>query len=219
MRVSLFTKFAKPTVDKAISYLKSHSSSFDLYQGKPGDPFPAESFRHDSDVVISYLSPWIIPKLILDKTKLWNINFHPGSLDYPGIGCFNFAIYDQAKTYGVTAHLMDEKVDRGKIVGIKEFPLEKEDSVLTLAEKSYETMIVLFFEVMDFIFKNKKLPQLEKSWQREPYRRKDLENLCLLDKNMAESEVKRRVKATTYPNMPGAYFDFYGFKFEYSPNR
>jgi hypothetical protein len=36
---------------------------------------------------------------------------------------------------------------------------------------------------------------------------------------MSEEEVKRRVKATQFPGMPGAYIKLYNYKFEYNEKR
>jgi len=74
-------------------------------------------------LLISYISPWIVPNKVLSNTIKWNINFHPGPPEYPGIGCFNYAIYDSAKQFGATAHIMKPKVDTGEIIGVNRFPM------------------------------------------------------------------------------------------------
>lgn len=219
MKINLFTKLDKPTVNEVINYLKKHFNEVTIYQGDRESPFPAKAFKEFPDILISYLSAWIIPKEILDRTKLWNINFHPGPPEYPGIGCFNFAIYNKEKGYGVTAHLMNEKVDSGKIIAVKRFPLLETDSVYSLSIKCYEHMFSLFSEVIDLILREKKLPDCDEVWKRKPYTRKELEELCKISSNMTEEEIARRIRATTYPNMPGAYVDIFGYTFEYNPNR
>lgn len=219
MRITLFIKPDKPMVKEVIDYLVKHLGTVTVYQAERNDPFPKKAFNGSPDILISYLSPWIIPGRILNSTKFWNINFHPGPPEYPGIGCFNFAIYDKKKIYGVTAHLMNEKVDSGRIIGVKKFPLLKSDSVYSLSMKSYEHMLSLFLKVMDFILKKKKLPHCNETWKRAPYTRKELDALCKLDPNMTKSEIERRVKATTYPDMPGAYMNISGYRFECSSSR
>lgn len=219
MKIALFVKKNKPTVDDVIEYSRKHFDSVKIYQGTTKDTFPTQALDESSDILISYLSSWIIPGSLLSKTKLWNINFHPGPPEYPGIGCFNFAIYNNERTYGVTSHLMCEKVDSGKIIGVKKFPLSKSDSVYTLSLKSYKHMLSLFFKVMDFILKKNKLPNCNETWKRRAYTRKGLEALCKIRPNMAKREIKRRIKATTYPDMPGAYMDISGYRFQYDSSR
>ena len=53
------------------------------------------------------------------------INFHPGPPNYRGIGCLNFALLSNEKYYGVTAHIINEKIDNGKILSFKKFRLKK----------------------------------------------------------------------------------------------
>jgi methionyl-tRNA formyltransferase len=219
MKITLLVKTGKPTVREVLEYVKTHFADLSIYQGKVGDPFPKEAFKESPDILISYISPWIVPKEVLSRTKLWNINFHPGPPEYPGIGCLNFAIYHDEEEYGVTAHLMEAKVDTGKIIGVKRFPLLKTDSVYSLSIKSYGYMFPLFLETMDSIISKKVLPECSESWKRQPYKRKELEELCKIRLDMTQEEVHRRIRATSYPGMPGAYIEFGDFKFEYNPNR
>lgn len=219
MKVSFFTKVDKPTVKECIAYLQEHFDCVSVYQGKTGDPFPAVAYHESSDIVISYLSPWIIPNEILEKKRLWNINLHPAPPEYPGIGCFNFALYNEEKKYGVTAHHMAEKVDTGKIIAVKRFPILESDSVYSLSIKSYGHMLSLFFEIVDSIITSRFLPETHEMWKRKPYTRKELEELCMISPDMKEDEIKKRIRATTYPHMPGAYIELAGYKFEYTPER
>ena len=71
---------------------------------------------------MSYLI-WVVPEWLLRKAKIAAINFHPASPDYPGIGCRNFALYENAKEYGVTCHHMSATIDTGSIIEIKRFPI------------------------------------------------------------------------------------------------
>jgi methionyl-tRNA formyltransferase len=210
----------KPTAGKVINYLKTNFKHVEIYQGEINNKFPLLDVEGLSqDILVSYISPWIIPGSILDRTRLFNINFHPGPPEYPGIGCFNFAIYNEEETYGVTAHLMEEKVDTGRIIAIKRFPLLTTDSVYHLSIRSYEYMFSLFCEVFDYFSIHKELPNCKESWKCRPYKRKELEELCKVLPGMSRHEVDLRIKATAYPEMPGAYIELFGNKFEYNPNR
>ena len=219
MKVALFAKKDKPTIDQVITHLKKEFSEVAVFVGVLGDAFPVHFKDYESDLLISYISPWIIPSEILAKTKKWNLNFHPGPPEYPGIGCFNFAIYDSAKEYGVTSHLMERKVDTGKIISVKRFPLLESYSVFDLSLKTYDVLFEIFLEVMDSVKRNQELPVCKESWKRNPYTRRDLEDLCSIEVYMKEKEIKRRIKATSYPNMPGAYIELFGYRFEYNSKR
>jgi len=219
MEILVFTKKDKPGIGKMLGYLKIHFHNVVTYTGKRGDKFPAKSFEYKPDFLISYLSPWIIPKDLLNQTKKWNINFHPGPPNYPGIGCTNFAIYNEEKIFGVTAHIMEKEVDRGKIIGVKEFAILETDNIYSLTMRSYKYLLSLFFEVFDHIIKRKALPECNKKWVRKPYTRKELEELCRITPDMSEGEIGKRIKATQFPGMPGSYIELYGYRFEYNPDR
>jgi|GEM_PF-90596 len=218
-KVVLLTKEEKPTVKEVIEFLNAHFEECIVYRGHLGDKFPLEVLEDKPDILISYISPWIVPKEILEKTRLWNINFHPGSPEYPGTGCFNFASYNQEKIYGTTAHLMTEKVDTGKIIAVKRFSLSGADSVYALSLQTYDHMLQLFYETINYILTHNQLPVCSEVWKRRPYKRRDLEELCRLDHSMSKDEIQRRVQATDYLGKPGAYIEIEGHKFEFDPTR
>jgi methionyl-tRNA formyltransferase len=221
MKILLFGKQNKFGIKEVVEYLKTNfGDEVTIFLGERQDVFPAVEYNLiPHDILISYLSPWIIPEEILNRTKLWNINFHPGPPNYPGVGCANFALYNMEKLYGVTAHLMEKKVDSGKIIGVKRFSILENDNVYTLTLKSYAFMLSLFFEILDYIINNNKLPECHEKWTRAPYTRKQLEELCIITPDMSEEEVKKRIKATRFPGMPGAFIKLYNYKFEYNENR
>ena len=100
MNICFLTKKEKPYVDDAISYLDRIAKKIDIYDGSSIKEFPDRIINENYDMIIAYISGWIVPNSILKKTKRWNINFHPGPPEYPGIGCFNFAIYNSSNDYG-----------------------------------------------------------------------------------------------------------------------
>lgn len=189
------------------------------FNGQRTDPFPPEAYDVAADLTISYISPWLIPDAILRRTKKWAINFHPGPPEYPGIGCTNFALYEGAVEYGVTAHLMEKTVDSGRILGVRRFPIDPHDSVFTLTERAYAELLLLFEEIIGTILSTDELPTCGEVWKRRPFTRRELEDLCRMDIHMPQEEIDRRIRATTYPGMPGAYIEWMGHTFEYSPNR
>ena len=190
-----------------------------VFSGSRGSPFPKEAIEEEFDIVLSYLSQWIIPAGVLNKTRLWNINFHTGSPSYPGIGCTNFAIYNEERVFGVTAHIMEPRVDTGRILGVRRFEIEEKDSVYSLTQKCYKELFTLFQDIMEFVLYTNDLPIERERWVRKPYTRKELEELCRIDVNMSKAEIDRRIKATEYPDMPGAYIEIEGLKFEYNQDR
>ena len=219
MNIGFLTKIDKPGVKEAISFTKKYTEKLDIFSGDRFDPLPEELHIHNYDILFSYISPWIVPKNIIKRTKKWNINFHPGPPEYPGIGCFNFAIYNDEKKFGCTAHIMEPKVDTGNIIAVKRFEMKKDETVNTLATKTYEAILNAYKELLTFIYDYGKLPNCYETWQRKPYKRKELEELATIKPNMSQKEIRKRIRATYYPGQPAPFIDVHGYKFEYNPDR
>jgi methionyl-tRNA formyltransferase len=174
-----------------------------VHTGQVGDPYPDLSGLAAGDILISFLSPWIVRQQDLDRAGT-AINFHPASVDYPGIGCYNFALYDEAAEFGAVCHHMLARVDSGRIVEERRFPLEPGDSVETLKLRTMETMVAMFRDLIGLIARGERLPAADVHWTRPPYTRKQLHALKVITPEMDEAEIARRVRAVTYPGYPGA---------------
>lgn len=215
MKILLLTKKTEHC-RQVQDFVKKGFPEATIIKGEVGDPLP--NIEWEGDYIISFLSPWIIPESWLNKTKTC-INFHPGPPNYPGIGCYNFAIYNREKEYGVLCHHMLPKVDTGKIIKVVRFQMNETDSVFTLKNRSMKHLIELFHFILGLIASKKTLPQSGEKWLRKPYTRKDLQKICRITKDMNEEEVKLRIKATYFSgarDLP--YIEIYGNKFTFKKN-
>jgi len=219
MKICILAKNEKPGLEEAISFAESFIDDCDVFCGEINDPIPGDLSKNYYDILISYISPWIVPMEILEKTKKWNINFHPGPPEYPGIGCFNFAIFDKVKHFGTTAHIMNPQVDTGEIIGVNRFSINNDETVKSLSEKSYSSQLVLYKEILEYIVLHNKLPVCEENWKRKPFKRYELEQLATIDPSMGEDEINERIRATYYPQKPAPFIEIYGHRFEYNPER
>ena len=214
MKILLLAKKNKPYVDRVIKIMKNNFKSvYFVDVERPNFTFE-KLFRLRFDYIFSYINDKVIPQQILNNTKICNINFHPGPPSYPGYGCFNFALYDNVKTYGCTAHLMNQKVDTGKIIDVVDFKINKNETVLSLSEKTYYQMFFQFKNIL-FKIKNNQLTFSDQLWKRKPFKKKDLNKLCQIKPSMTKKEIKNRIRATSYPNKPGAFITLYGYSFQF----
>lgn len=207
--VLLFGKTADPYCRKVIDILE-RETNVTIRLGTRTDPFPTDVMDWRGDYLISYLSPWRIGRSLLEGATKLALNFHPGPPAYPGIGCTNFALYNEDDIYGVTCHHMAPSVDTGRIVAVRRFPILAHDTVLSLTERCHAAIFVLFAEMLDLVLRDQPLPDAGEDWTRPAYKRAELDLLCRVTPEMTADEVRRRVRATTYPGMPGPYLDVGG---------
>lgn len=198
LKVLFIGKSDDPYSKYAGEYVCLHFPETLAIYGKRGEEFPQAAKEWKGDIIVSYLSQWIIPQEVLNNAALMAMNFHPGPPEYPGIGCTNFAVYHGVKEYGVTCHHMLAKVDTGKIIMVKRFPVYQHDTVYAITQRCYTLILNLFYEVFDYIIQGKPVPQSSENWTRRPYLRKELNWLCKITPDMNIDEINRRIKATNF---------------------
>ena len=148
--------------------------------------------------LISFRSPWIVPSRILEQFDFC-INFHPATRDYPGYGCYSFAIYDEVKEYGCVCHHMEPRVDTGPLIAECRFKLVGTETVELLKLRTYTVMLSLFQDVIFALSRCEQLPLSGTGWSRHPFTRRDHDALRRITPDMDSIEVSRRIRATSYP--------------------
>ncbi len=201
---------------RALEFCRQRFARVTFCLGHWGEALPPEARDWEGDYVISYLSRWVVPESLLKRARKAAVNFHPASPDYPGIGCNNFALYEDAKEYGATCHHMAGKVDTGAIIAVKRFPVYPEDNVDTLLKRTYENQMELFFEITGLIAEGKELPVSTEKWTRPPFTRVQFNELFKVTPDMSADEIARRVRAVSYKTWQ-PYIELEGFRFEYKP--
>lgn len=185
-------------VGKALRFCKQHFADVTAHLGSWGDPLPEAVRGWEGEYILSYLSRWVVPQSLLKNAKAAAINFHPASPDYPGIGCNNFALYEEAREYGVTCHHMASRVDTGAIIAVKRFSVFQADSVATLLSRTYDYQLVLFYEIASLIAEGRELPSSSESWTRAPFTRRDFDKLARITPEMGKDEIAKRIRATSF---------------------
>ena len=89
----------------------------------------------------------ILPPYITKKFQIMNI--HPSLLPhFPGLHAQKQAIQAKAKYSGCTVHMVDEKIDNGKIIVQKVVPIIKSDTVNKLSKRILEQEHVAYTEAI-----------------------------------------------------------------------
>jgi methionyl-tRNA formyltransferase len=200
----------------ALAFCQARFANVAYCLGKWGDPLPPEIRAWEGDYIVSYLSRWVVPADLLGRARAAAINFHPASPEYPGIGCNNFALYEDAQEYGVTCHHMAPKVDTGAIIAVRRFPILPDDGVDTLLKRTYENQIALFFEIIGLVAEGKPLPVSEERWTRPPFTRVQFNELFRITPDMSREEIARRIRAISYGKWQ-PFIELQGYRFEFKP--
>ena len=121
--------------DRAFQFVAANFENVTSYFSAWGEPMPEQIRDWSGDYIFSYLCRWVVPLAVIQSATT-AINFHPASPDYPGIGCNNYALYENASEYGATCHYMLSRVDTGKIIAVKRFPVFPTDDVDSLLTRT-----------------------------------------------------------------------------------
>lgn len=191
-------KEGDPHCQRALDFCVQNFKNVTHALGVWKQPFPNEAANWQGDYIVSYLSRWVVPAALLQRAKKAAINFHPASPSYPGIGCNNFALYENAVEYGATCHHMEAKVDTGEIIAVKLFPVFPTDDVASLLSRTYDFQLALFYEVISEILQSKPLPRSDLKWTRAPYTRKEFDQLGRITPEMSREEIDRRIRACKF---------------------
>jgi methionyl-tRNA formyltransferase len=196
-RLLFLGKQGDSAAERAAELCRLHFDVTSLF-GAWGDPRPRELETFDGEVVISYLSRWIVPAATFARAPRLALNFHPAPPEYPGFGPYSFALYDGADVYGVTCHHMTPQVDAGPIVAVRRFPVTSDDTVETLVNRTSVQLLRLFEHLLPAIASGEALPSSPERWSGARRTRRELDALGVLDPSMTREEIARRVRATTF---------------------
>ena len=160
----------------------------------------------EGDILMAHNTNQIVPKSILQKASL-SVNVHAGPPEFPGRDPHHWAVYFAAAEYGVTAHLMEERVDAGAIVEVLRFPIEPTDSPISLLIKANKMALVCIVSLLQKIHGNQTLVPLNETWSDHKTSRKDFLEKCDVSKVLNDQdEMKRRIQAFQVHGHQNLYF-------------
>jgi methionyl-tRNA formyltransferase len=145
--------------------------------------------------LITFVTPVIVPKVVLDQVGYGAVNFHPGPPSYPGWAPAHFALYDQAAEFGATVHMMVEKVDAGPIIDLTLFPVPPDTSVLSLEGMAYARLAFLFWRMARELACDRALPPpMPVQWGGRKRSRGNYLSMCEIPLDSSRCEFERRMR-------------------------
>jgi len=124
---------------------------------------------HDSQLVEELLSEVrpdlgviagarILKGYVISKFRIGIVNLHPGLLpEVRGLDAMLWSIYKDVPL-GVTAHLIDESVDAGRLLLREEIPIFADDTLLDLSERLYDYQLKLLAPALEAAMRGDWIP-------------------------------------------------------------
>lgn len=102
------------------------------------------------DLILNAYSLHVVHDRVLKAARVGAYNLHPGPLPaYAGLNSVCWAIYRGERSHGVTVHRMDPVVDTGPIAYQETFPIEEQDTGLTVSTKCIRVGVELMLQLVD----------------------------------------------------------------------
>ncbi|HEX6433943.1 MAG TPA: formyltransferase family protein [Gemmatimonadales bacterium] len=102
------------------------------------------------DLLLNVQSHHWLPAEVVAAPHIGSFNLHPGPLPaYAGLNVPCWAIYHGERVHGVTLHWMDDRIDTGPIAYSSEFPLDENETGLTLSTKCIRVGLPLIQHLLE----------------------------------------------------------------------
>lgn len=213
----LIQKKLRDQFDYAYSYnnmafVEEYQKSFRTWMYKP-EPVNVNDVDKllKYDIIFSLHCKQIFPKELIEKVKCINV--------HPGLNPYNRGWYPQVfsilnrKSFGVTIHEIDEKIDHGPIIAQKEIEISSHDTSLTIYNKVIKNEMVLLNDNLENII-NKNYTTFIPEEGNINYK-KDFDKLGEIDVNNVDTFFNHinKLRALSHGDYKNAHFiDYKGNK-------
>lgn len=208
--VLFFGRHGCPWTERIYEFLLERSQSVELFESRQREEVPPNRVMDWSgDLIFSFRSFHILSADQIHRAEIGAINFHPGPPEYPGSGCINWALLDRAKLFGVTAHLMSEKIDSGAILAVDRFGVLPSDNVETLVARTHDALGNLAIRIMETLFSLDRPGQRAflateptEQWTGEAKAMAELDRLRRVPLDISREDLQNRIRAVHHPKFP-----------------
>lgn len=154
------------------------------------------------DYLFSIVNNEILPKEILKLPSFYAINYHNSPLPkYAGLYATSWAILNGETEHAISWHVMDEMIDAGDILKQTSFPIDDQDTALSLNLKCYEQAIPSFRALVEELETNTTKLVKQDISQRSFYALKDKpSNLGFISWDETAEDIDKLCRALTFGN-------------------
>jgi methionyl-tRNA formyltransferase len=197
---------------QAINFLSSMGCDVDVVSMKDRSFCLDEKTKAWSgDLILSFKNYIKLPLPLINRASVGSINFHPATPDYPGSGGLAWSIYHGKQSMGVTVHLMNAKLDNGKILKVYKNKIQYPTTLekcMPILNQFHLNVFKKFTE--EYIFNQKRGMDLTSAktnledyvWGKPVLRISDLEEMKFLNSAMDQNEIERRISAFHHEKYP-----------------
>lgn len=151
--------------------------------------------------IITISTSIIVPERLLNKLQCRGYNFHAGPPAFPGSHPASFAIFDGARTFGVTLHELAPAIDSGAIIAVDYFPIPSDITAAELNSESYVALLRLFSTWIDRILETTDdLSQSDEQWIGAPRTHREAVRLANTSDAATDDDRDRRKRAFSLLN-------------------
>ena len=124
--------------------------------------------------ILSFKADLILSRSTLERAKEGALNFHPSPPKYRGLGGYWWALHNGDKSFGVTAHHMDEQIDHGEIIKTDSFAILPRETVESLKERAAIHSLRLLRATVEDIQSGRPFAPCGAKWEPHLYTSKEL---------------------------------------------
>lgn len=207
---------------RLMSTLKSRGANVEYIESKSRtESLPKKISGWKGHLIVSFRSYFILKRDLICKAKWGALNFHPGPPKYRGSCPASWALYNGDNTFGVTAHIMDEKLDHGQIIETKSFPIDASDTIDSLLKKTHSELFnlanTILIEVLSagptFIQTKLNEKDSSSSWSGPVYSFREADSISKVDpQNTSKDELRRLIRAFNSSDYP-VWIELHGYRF------
>jgi methionyl-tRNA formyltransferase len=146
--------------------------------------------------LIAFTTNVVVPGRYLAACEHGGYNFHPGPPSYPGVYPESFAVWEDAKRFGATAHRMLRQVDAGPIVATEWFDVPADCGRMYLATLAFEALVRLFGALAEHLAcRDSPPPETAEKWSGPVRLRAAFDAMCRIEPGISADEYRRRYRA------------------------
>lgn len=160
--------------------------------------------------------PALIPRAVIESTRLGFVNTHPSYLPHNRGKHYNFwAIVEQAP-FGVSLHFVDDGIDSGAVIARKEIQYDWEDDGGTLYQKAQKGMLELLMARYPRIREFDISAESQDPDSGSIHFASELETASRIDidAQYVARDLFNRLRARTFPGHPACSFSDEGVDYE-----